>query len=639
MRAFAPAFALVTVCSMASVAAAQQDSAAPVAAVAPADSTPPPPKTIPELQARIREILAETKTPGVGIAIVSRDSLLWTAGIGTADVAAGRAATDTTLFRIGSTSKAFVSLLVLMMEQEGRLTLEDPVWAHAPELAFRNKWEDTDPIRIVHLLEHATGWDDLALRDYAMNDSTISLRDGLAYNPKTRTSRWRPGTRVSYCNSGPPVAAYLAEKLAGQPFEQMVRERLFLPIGMTTATYLRPDPPEALATLYKSDGETPEHYWHILQRPAGAINASARDMAAYVRFLLNRGAVGDSQLLPPEAIERMERPRSSLTARSGLALGYGLHLSTYVDSGWVWVGHDGGVNGGLTNLAYRPDQGVGFVFMINAGNGKAFERIGRVVRDYLTQDQPPTEPPPVASTSALARERAGWYRPDNPRVAKLRFLERVLGLVRVAATDSGLVVKPLLENARHFVPVSDRLFRQPSAPVATLALIDDPENGRPEAIELMGYMLPVSLHKAWTPVVWAELGVTALLLLAVVSTVLFALIWIPRWLFGRLFGVPKRHVRVWPLLATLSLAAWVAVVVLNMENAITMFGRPTPWAWTLTVTSVLFPLFALFGLLSARGAIEVNRGVRWQALFASAVFLIVSAYLAWFGVVGWRSWS
>jgi len=55
-----------------------------------------------------------------------------------------------------------VSLLVLMLEQEGRLTLDDPVWAHAPELAFRNKWEDTDPIRIVHLLEHATGWDDLA---------------------------------------------------------------------------------------------------------------------------------------------------------------------------------------------------------------------------------------------------------------------------------------------------------------------------------------------------------------------------------------------------------------------------------------------------------------------------------------------
>jgi len=643
MRALAPAFALVTALSLASTASAQRDSSTTTsvdsAATPVAADTTAPPRTIPALQARIREILAETKTPGIGIAIVSRDSVLWAAGIGTADVAAGRAATDTTLFRIGSTSKAFVSLMMLLLEQEGRLSLDDPVWAHAPELVFRNKWEDTDPIRIVHLLEHATGWDDLALRDYALNDSTISLRDGLAYNPKTRTSRWRPGTRVAYCNSGPPVAAYLAEKLVGRPFEDLVRERLFLPIGMTTATYFRPDQPERLATLYKNDGVTPEYYWHILARPAGAINASARDMAAYVRFLLNRGTVGDSRILPVETIERMELPRTSITARSGLGLGYGLHLATYVDSGWVWVGHDGGVNGGLTNMAYRPDQGVGFAFMINSGNGKAYERISRIVRDYLTQDEPAPEPPPVAPVSQLARDRAGWYRPDNPRVAKFRFVERVLGLVRVTATDSGLTMKPLFDDAHQFVPVSDRLFRQPSAPVATLALIDDPENGRAEAIERMGYLMPVSLHRAWTPVVWAELGITALLLLAVASTALFALVWIPRWLFGRLAGVPKRHVRVWPLLATLAIVGWVAVVAFNMENAITVLGRPTPWAWALTVTSVLFPLFALIGLLSARRAVEVNRVVRWQALFASVVFLIVSAYLAWFGIVGWRSWT
>jgi hypothetical protein len=80
-------------------------------------------------------------------------------------------------------------------------------------------------------------------------------------------------------------------------------------------------------------------------------------------------------------------------------------------------------------------------------------------------------------------------------------------------------------------------------------------------------------------------------------------------------------------------------VALNMENAITALGNPTPWAWTLMVASLLFPLFALIGLVSAKGAIEVNRFVRWQALFASGVFLVVSLYLLWFGIVGWRSWA
>ncbi len=183
------------------------------------DSQPPapPPRTIPELESRIRAVLERTHTPAIGIALVTRDSVLWVAGLGKADVASGRDADAETLFRIGSTSKAFVSLLVLMLQQEGKLRLDDPVRRHAPEIEFQNPWEATDPIRIVNLLEHTTGWDDLALRDYANNDSTLTLQQGLGYTPRTRRSRWRPGTRVAYCNSGPPVAAYIAEQLGVTP--------------------------------------------------------------------------------------------------------------------------------------------------------------------------------------------------------------------------------------------------------------------------------------------------------------------------------------------------------------------------------------------------------------------------------------
>jgi len=224
-------------------------------------------------------------------------------------------------------------------------------------------------------------------------------------------------------------------------------------------------------------------------------------------------------------------------------------------------------------------------------------------------------------------------------VQKLYFVERLLGLVRVTATDSGLTLKPLLGKPEHVVPVSDRLFRKVSDPVATLALVDDPEDGRAQAIERMGYLLPVSYHRAWTVAVWLELGLTGLFVLSLASTLLFALVWIPRWLFGKLAGVPKRHIRVWPLLATFALATWIAVFALKMNDVIPALGRATPWAWTLTVTSVAFPLFALIGLLAARRAAEVNGFVRWQARIASAAFVIASAYLAWFGMVGWRSWG
>lgn len=610
-----------------------------------ADSLPPP-RTIPELEARIRTVLADTKTPGIGIALVTRDSALWVAGLGKADVASGRDATAETLFRIGSTSKAFVSLMVMLLEGEEKLSLEDRVRDRAPDVAFENRWEQTDPVRVVHLLEHATGWDDLALRDYAHNDPTpISLRQGLEFNPKTRASRWRPGTRVSYCNSGPPVAAHIVERIEGRIFEDLVRERLFVPIGMTTATYFPPEDPTRLATLYHADGVTPFAYWHILQRPAGAINASARDMGAYVRFLLNRGAVEGRQVLPATAIERMERPRSSLTARSGLPLGYGLHLATYVDSQFVWVGHDGGVNGGLTMMAYRPEQGVGFAFMINAGNGEAMRKISRLVRDFLTRDAARPEPLPVAPVSALARERLGWYRADNPRVQGLYFLEWLVGVVHLTASDSALTVKPLLDKAERYVAVDERRFREPHEPVATLALVDDTENGRPEAIEAMGYLLPASLHRvpAWS--VWLPAATAALFLLGAVVTALLTLVWGVRTLWRRVrrraVTTPHRAVRLWPIAALVALGVFVGTVAVSLEDVIPRFGVPSVWSVTAFLSTVAFPIAAVGGLVAVWRAprAETGRWVWWYGAVVSVLNVVVAAFLGWGGMIAWRSWS
>ena len=125
------------------------------------------PKTWEELEAKIRDVLVKTKTPAVGYAVVSRDGVDFAAGMGKADVTSGRDATGDTLFRIGSISKIFVSLSVLMLQEEGLLALDDDVRSRIPDLAFENPWEQTDPVRIVHLLEHTTGFDDLTFREYA----------------------------------------------------------------------------------------------------------------------------------------------------------------------------------------------------------------------------------------------------------------------------------------------------------------------------------------------------------------------------------------------------------------------------------------------------------------------------------------
>ncbi|MES1195432.1 MAG: serine hydrolase domain-containing protein, partial [Steroidobacter sp.] len=277
---------------------------ADTAAIAPNDS----PQSIDELKTQLEKILKDSHTPGLSVAIVHHDGPEWVAGLGVADVATNRPATEKTLFRIGSVSKGFASLAILQLVNEGRLSLLDPVHKLVPEVWFDNSWESTDPVRVADLLEHTTGWDDMHLREYAKDaPASMTLREALDYDHHSRTSRWKPGTRMAYCNSGPAVAAYIVEKLSGQRFEDYVRQHLFDPIGMRTATYFQP-PAESTVTLYRMDGSTPYPYWNILFRPSGAINASAEDMAAYLQFYLNRGKVKDQQIVPSSSIDRMETP-------------------------------------------------------------------------------------------------------------------------------------------------------------------------------------------------------------------------------------------------------------------------------------------------------------------------------------------
>jgi CubicO group peptidase (beta-lactamase class C family) len=486
MRSFVRVMTVCVAVLYAALGWAADPGAAPVA-----------PTTLPQLQARLADILKETHVPGVSVAIVRADGPEWIGAVGKADVASGREATGDTLFRIGSTSKAFVSLSLLQLVEAGKVNLNDPVSLYLGDQWFQNPWEATAPTRVVDLLEHATGWDDMHFREYAKQAPGMSLEAGLDYDHTSRVARWRPGTRMAYCNSGLAVAALIVEKVSGQRFEDYVRAHLFAPLGMNTATYLEPDAALPVTTLYHDDGKTAFPYWHILLRPAGSINASARDMAAYVAFYLHRGDIGGHPVVSTGAVDRMEVPTRTWAAQDGLTLGYGLSNYGSIEDGFVFHGHDGGVNGGLTQMAYLKDHGVGYFFSINAGNGAAFKKISEAVRGYVTHDlQKPAIPAPAAMP-AFASEYVGWYRPDSPRSQNMYFVERLMGLTHVGVNGDTLTVHGLTGPRLHYVPVEGRTFRRHDAdaeePIASLALITPNAEGRFIASGMGGTLKQVAL--------------------------------------------------------------------------------------------------------------------------------------------------
>jgi CubicO group peptidase (beta-lactamase class C family) len=591
-------------------------------------NTPSPPESIPELRQQLEKILADTHTPGLSLTIVHADGPEWIAGLGKSDVATNQAATEDTLFRIGSATKAFVSLAVLKLVDEGRLTLSDPVRKLAPEIWFENPWESTDPVRVVDLLEHTTGWNDWGPVEFGKDGENMSLREGLDFTRKSRVSRWRPGTRMSYCNSGPAVAAFIVEKLTGQRFEDYVTQNFFSPIGMKTATFFE-QPKPLLTSLYDPDGKVPYAYWNILLRPAGSINASAKDMAAYLLFYLNRGAAGDRQIVPAAAVDRMETPTRSWEAQEGLKAGYGLGNYVALHDGFVYHGHQGTVIGGLTDVAYLREYGVGYFYSTNSANTTAFDEIGESIRAYITRNLTRQPVPPHGSLPANFKEYEGWYVPDAPRFELTHFLSNLLAMKHVRFVDGALSLTGLGQREQTFVPVTGGQFRSvpktgrpDPVPSAALILRPNPE-GR---FFFLGGPLGGIMKRVPTTLMMLQIACTVWVLLALAAVFLYALLWIPGGLIPSRRRPAERAVRAWPLIAVLCVVTGLAIFRFAPPSGL---GSLSAWSAGLSLATISFA--------AASGASGV-------ALLASRkreipALLIASVYLWYWGIIGIRSWA
>jgi len=596
------------------------------------------PQTLAELEQRVKAIMAKNDTPGVGIALVSRDEILWVAGFGTADMATGKAVDTDTLFRIGSISKSFVSLAVLQLQEQGKLSLDDTLWELAPEIAFTNPWEDSDPVRLVHLLEHTAGFEDIHFREFAYNHPAISLQDALAYNPASRTARWPPGTHMSYSNSGPVVAAYVVEKIAGQPFEEFVRQNLFEPLTMETAGFFLTTAVEArLAKSYQADGVSEIPYSHIMMRPSGAISATPGDMAHFVQMFLNSGSYNGTVILQPESIARMQTPATTLAAYQGIQAGYGLGNYTTPESGFLFHGHDGEIDGFLTSFAYLPEHGVGYMYVINASNGEAFEEIGRLIRAYLVRDLTPPDAPTATIPLEQLQELVGYYEPVTPRLELGRFIERISGIVHVKSQPDQLVVTSILGKPAILLPVAERQFRGPGDPVATTIFIKDEQAGG-WILQAAGGQFRGNYRLIPTWQVWLRWGTAIGSLLLMLSSLLFALVWIPRRLLRKI-KVPHLSVRVLPIFPSLCLFA-IAALLMSSGDMIQQFGNATVRSVSVWLLSYLFALMSFAGLAQVVRAWrwDVKRGVRVHALLVSLANVIVSLYLIRWGIIGLRTW-
>jgi len=551
---------------------------------------------IDELSTRIDSMLIKYKIPGIGIALVSDDSILWMGGIGLANVETGEPITENTLLRVGSCTKSFLGLGFLKLIEEGKIDVNRPVEEIIPEIEIDNPWGDTHPVRIIHLLEHTAGFDDIHINSLNnVEDPEMPLKQALEAKAHLGKVRWQPGTRYAYSSPGYTLAGYILEKITGQRYEDYLRETILEPLGMTTSTFrFTEKSKQLLATGY---GDNFEPFPHIdgYDRPASSLNSSTREMALFVQFLLNRGMVGEKQIFSEASIDRLGRPTTTIVSKAGLKDGYSFGVGVSFQDGFKWYGHSGGGPGFIAKYSFTKERGLGYVVLANTFHISEFEKISRLVQSYMIHDKTPSSNPAVQVLGDQIEQYTGYYELRSSRQQVVEFLDILLGGTTISFENDTLYQRNFLSGKEALIPVGPNMFRRLREPEASMIFTTSPEGKRV-------FATPGSYYEKtgiWKPYLYRILVFGALIMMF--SAIIYMFYWVPTHLYKKLKNKENRskyvRMRLIPLLAILSLVLGNLVV---MNQSPITIGHITIHNIIFFVSTLLFaglsilsPVFAI----------------------------------------------
>lgn len=600
---------------------------------------PPTPTTIPGLQEAIQKILTRYHVPGAGIALVDKDQVIWAGGVGEARLATHTQVTADTMFRVGSITKTFVALALLKLQEEKKIDLNAKLADLAPTLPFRNPWSATNPVTVADVLEHTAGFDDMLPSEIynVYGKANIDPFEVCERFKQTLVSRWPPGMRMSYSNPDYGVAGYLVWKASHIQFDPYIVQTILEPLGMKLSGFTLTD--KIFAQLAQGYDGVPPHpvpYLNIYLRSAGDLKSSPAELAKLVQMFLNGGKVGNQQIVSADSIARMEYPETTLAAREGLKNGYGLANYANPDGPVVQHGHDGGISGYLSTYDYMPDEGVGYVALINSDSGgKALREIDHLLARYLLQGKTLPAPPTANVPAAQLLPLAGYYEKENPREQMTAFLDVLLGGIRVYLSNGHLYLKGWRGPAQELVPTGNNQFRTEKQAAASMIFISSASGHEILATSGPGSFFGVRRGELWP---FLRIVLVLLGLLAIASSFGFAVWWIPRKLLGKMKGVGGLALRVMPLLAGLSLLGAYLIVSWTPIWVLGTYNMASVGVWLLTW---LFAAFGVLGLILAWPAHwqPGNRWVFWHSVVVSIACCCLAAYMAYWHLLGIQLWK
>jgi (4-O-methyl)-D-glucuronate---lignin esterase len=294
-------------------------------------------RSIPAIGEKMRPFVDEKEVSGLVTLVATPDRIVHLDAAGSADIAAGRRMQPDSIFWIASMTKPITATAVLMLLDEGKLSVDDLVEKHLPE--FKSlKSADGKPVRVTirHLLTHTSGMGEASPAEARVIKDLAGLIPVYVAKPV----QFEPGSKWTYCQSGINTAARIVEVVSGVPFDRFVEQRLFGPLGMKdTSFYLTEEQLPRLASSYRKDkGELTPTNVSILNGksptsrdrfPAanGGLFSTAPDYARFCRMILSGGELEGKRYVKPESVELMTSVqtgdlKTGFTPGNGWGLGW-----------------------------------------------------------------------------------------------------------------------------------------------------------------------------------------------------------------------------------------------------------------------------------------------------------------------------
>ncbi len=411
-----------------------------------------------ELASRVDQVFADYAkkgSPGCALAVIRDGGIVYSKGYGMASLEHGVPITPQTVFDIGSTSKQITATAILLLAQDGKLSLDDDVRKFLPEIP-----DYGTPVTLRHLLHHTAGVRDyialLALGGINLEDVATD-DDALAAIARQKSLDFRPGDEHSYSNSGYFLLSLVVKKASGKTLREFAQERIFEPLGMKS-TQILDDHTRVIPRRAASYDPLPEGGFALTvsnweQTGDGAVQTTVEDLAKWDRNFY------DPKVGGPGLLEELQTT-GVLTSGEKIPYARGLVVNEY--RGLRRVSHGDGWAGYRAEMIRFPTERFSVITLCNLGSvnptGHALQVADLYLADRLKPADP--EPPPPAAGAATAGAPAVDVSPYpglffDPTTSQVR---------RIYAKEGKLFYERGPGNESELAPLGEGRFTMLNAP-------------------------------------------------------------------------------------------------------------------------------------------------------------------------------